>query len=252
MRATLGFLRAQVQTNLKASVALRGAFWLRAAFMFLNNFIFLLAWVLFFSKYDNVRGWRIEDMAALFAVAAGGFGLSVVLGHGVHDLSRLVTGGGLDAWLSQPKSPLVKAIASRSEAAGWGDMASSVVLFALCGHVDLVRIPLCLVGALCACAVLLATAVLVQSLAFWLGDVSTFSRQMWNFLLFFGMYPRTIFGGWLKVLLFTAIPAGFITYLPVDLLREFHWSTLGAAVGGAAGYCLLAAAVFRLGLRRYT
>jgi ABC-2 type transport system permease protein len=55
----------------------------------------------------------------------------------------------------------------------------------------------------------------------------------------------------LKLLLFTALPAGFIGFLPVELLHSFSWGTLLAMAGAAAAYCALAALVFRLGLKRY-
>jgi hypothetical protein len=35
------------------------------------------------------------------------------------------------------------------------------------------------------------------------------------------------------------------------VLREFSWPTLGAALGGAIGFCELAIGVFARGLRRY-
>jgi len=71
------------------------------------------------------------------------------------------------------------------------------------------------------------------------------------FLVIFAVYPSTIFRGWLKVVLYTAIPAGFVTYLPVTLLREFSWPRLGAILGAAVVYAGIAVLVFGAGLRRY-
>ena len=67
----------------------------------------------------------------------------------------------------------------------------------------------------------------------------------------FSIYPRPLFAGFLKIVLFTLIPAGFIGYLPVELLRDFEWTGLLSAVLGAVGYAALALAVFAVGLRRY-
>ena len=61
MRATLRFLRALVATNLKASLALRGAFWARVVFMMANNLIFFVMWWVFFERFEEVRGWRLPD-----------------------------------------------------------------------------------------------------------------------------------------------------------------------------------------------
>ena len=46
---TLRFTRALIATNLKASFALRGSFWIQAAFMVMNNLIFFSVWWIFFS-----------------------------------------------------------------------------------------------------------------------------------------------------------------------------------------------------------
>jgi ABC-2 type transport system permease protein len=245
------FLGALLLTNLKASVALRGAFWARAILMALNNGIVLVLWLLFFARYGSVRGWGAGDTVAIYAVCASAFGLAVVLGHGVNDLARRISDGGLDAFLTQPKDVLLQCVASRSEASGWGDIGSGIVLFAVAGHLAPATLPVCIVTAVSGAAIFLASAVLFHSLAFWLGDTTTVSRQAWHFLILFSLYPSTIFGGWLKLLLFTALPAGFIGYLPVDLLHRFSWGTLLAVVGASVAYVAVAALVFRLGLRRY-
>ncbi len=245
------FLVALLATNVRASVALRGAFWARAVLMALNNGIMLVLWLLFFLKYGDVNGWRARDTVAIYAVTASAFGLAVVLGHGVSDLARRIHEGGLDAFLTQPKDVLLQCVASRSEASGWGDLGSGVVLFAFAGYLSPATLPICIVTAVSGAAIFLSWSVLFHSLAFWLGDTTSVSRQAWHFVILFSLYPSTIFGGWLKLLLFTALPAGFIGYLPVDLLHRFSWGALLAVAGAAAGYVALAAFVFRLGLRRY-
>lgn len=251
MRDTLKFLRALTRTNLRASVALRGAFWTRVTFMFLNNFIFLVMWWVFFEKYDTVRGWRMADMTAIYGVGAGAFGLAVIFGNGVRELARVIVQGDLDSFLTQPKTPLLHVAGARSEASGWGDLASAVVLFALSGYVSPSMVPLCLVACVCGALVFIATAAMINCLAFWLGEIEALSQQATNFLLIFSLYPSSIFGGWLRAVLFSAIPAGFITFLPVDLLRDFRWTTLGAVVAAALLYTFLAGVVFALGVKRY-
>ena len=53
------------------------------------------------------------------------------------------------------------------------------------------------------------------------------------------------------MLLFTLMPAGFIGWLPYELLRDFHWTGLLAATGrSGATLMTLAAWVFAMGLRR--
>src|SRR5262249_7800150 len=115
----LRFAAALVATNLRQSLALRGAFWLQAAFMLANNLIFFTTWWIFFRRFQDVGGWRLEDLATLFGVVAAGFGLCVVFTGGIRELARAITDGDLDSLLLQPKPVLLQAAAARSLASGW-------------------------------------------------------------------------------------------------------------------------------------
>src|SRR5690349_8941710 len=112
--ATLRFLNRLLRTVLRASLALRGAFLLQAVLMLLNNVMFFSMWWILFQRFDDVRGYRMPDMLALFGVSGAAYGLSVVLCGGALDLARTIDDGGLDPLLAQPRSVLVRAVVSRS------------------------------------------------------------------------------------------------------------------------------------------
>ena len=245
------FLLALVATNLKSSFALRGAFWLQAALMVANNVLYFVFWWIFFARFQEVRGWKVTDVSALYGIVAVGFGAAVVFAGGVRELSNRVRNGDLDAYLTLPKNPLLHLVASRTMASGWGDMASGAIFIGVSGLVTWRSWPLALVAVGASAVVFVATGVIMHSLSFWLGRITMLARQIWDFQITFSIYPSPLFGGILKVLLFTVIPAGFIGFLPCELLRDFQWSGLAAAVGGAAAYTALAVWVFAAGLRRY-
>jgi ABC-2 type transport system permease protein len=54
-----------------------------------------------------------------------------------------------------------------------------------------------------------------------------------------------------KLLLYTLIPAAFVTYLPIQALRELSLTHAALAVAGALGVLAVGVAVFSYGLRRY-
>ena len=163
----------------------------------------------------------------------------------------MIVDGDLDTFLSQPKSPLVQVICSRSFAMGWGDIISGIILLVLSGYATWQHLPVVLLCALCGWLILLSTAIIVHCMAFWLGPITELARQFTMFVITFSVYPQSIYGGWVKVMLFTVVPAGFIGYLPVQLLLEFRWELIAAVVGGTAVYAVAAMAVFSMGLRRY-
>jgi ABC-2 type transport system permease protein len=249
--AELRFLVALVATNLKSSFALRAAFWLQAAFMIANNTLYFVFWWIFFARFEEIRGWRVGDVTALYGITAFGYGAAVVFGGGFRELSNRVTSGDLDIYLTQPKNPLVHLVASRTWASGWGDMLSGVVFLAVSGLLSWSNWPLAIVAVTASAIVFLATGVLLQSLVFWMGNVDVLARQAWDFLVTFAIYPRPLFGGVLKLILFTLVPAAFIGWLPCELLRDFKGSDLLMVVGGAIAYSALAASTFTVGLRRY-
>jgi ABC-2 type transport system permease protein len=250
LRPTLVFARALLATNLRASLALRGAFWLQAAFMIGNNLAFFALWGILFARFREIGGWKLGDMLILYGVVAGGYGLSVVFFGGTRSLARAIVDGELDPLLVQPKPVLLQALGSTSSASGWGDFATAVAMFAVAG-LDWRSLPLVVVAVLASGAVFTAAAVTVQSLAFWLGEMEQLARQVWEFTLAFSLYPKPLFSGSISFLLYTLIPAGFVGFLPVELVRAPSLALLAGVLAAALGWWLLALLVFHAGLRRY-
>lgn len=250
--ATLRFIGRLIAMNIKASFALRGAFWLQFGFMIVNNLIFFTVWFIFFNRFDEIRGWRLGDMAVLYGVAAAAFGLAVIFAAGVRDLARMIVEGDLDPYLTQPKPVLLHAVGSKTQASGWGDVASAIVLFTISGLVSWQTLPWFLLAPILGGIALTAVATMVCSLAFWLGPMNQMARQLIEFTVLCAVYPTSIFTGALRVVLFTLIPAGFVSHLPVELIRNWSPRMLLYSVGGTVLLVVLAVFMFHRGLRRYT
>ncbi|HEY2409229.1 MAG TPA: ABC-2 family transporter protein [Polyangiaceae bacterium] len=248
---TARFARALATTSIRSAMALRASFWMQVVFMVLNNFTFLVFWWALLAKVPSIRGWRLADVAVLYGVTAAGFGLAVTFFGGALQLGRTIDDGELDPLLVQPKPTLLYAAGSRSLASGLGDFASGIALLALSGQVSVWRAPLALLAIVTSGLVFIASTTIFQSLTFWLGRSEAFARQLWDATLNFSLYPEPLFGGGLRLLLFTIIPAGFVGYVPANLVR--HPSAAGAslAVTAALAYVALAHWVFRRGLKRY-
>jgi len=251
MTRNAAFVLALFRSQLGASFALRAAFFTSAGFMLLNDLLLLITWWLIMQCFGHVRGWRMEDVMCLYAVSAGGYGICVVVFGGVYDLSRKIQDGELDSFLVQPKSVLFQALASQTRPSGWGDLIAAVALFAMSGRVGWHSLPWIGLALLCSAVTFTACAVVMHSLAFWFGRIHSLSRGLWEFTLTFSLYPPALFDGGMKVILFTLVPAGFVSYLPVELVRQPTALALAAAVGGTASYAAFALWVFARGLRHY-
>ncbi len=246
------FAVALVGTTTRASFALRYAFWMSAGMMLLNNLLFFSTWWILMQRFGHVEGWRLEDVMCLFGISATGYGVAVILAGGLFDLSRKIYDGELDSWLTQPKSVLVQALGSRTHMSGWGDLASGVGLLALSGTLGWSTLPLVVVGLACATTAFVACGVAAHSLAFWLGRTHELSRAIFEFTVTFSVYPPSLFGPHIKWILFTLLPAGFASYLPVELLRAPSARTLLACVLGTLLYASGAVWLFNRGVRRYS
>lgn len=251
LRDTVRFHRALFATNLKAALANRGAFAMSVAFMVLNDGIWFAVWAVFFARFPTIGGFGLADMALLQGVLATAFGLGVFFASGTRELARTISDGDLDTFLLQPKPLLAHVLASRMTASGLGDVVYGVALLATFADVRAAGFAWAPVGVLAGAIVFVSFGVLIHSVAFWAGPVNSLARQVNEILVLFTGYPDLLFGGALRVALFTLVPAGLLAWMPARLVREPSLESLATVVGGAIGFAALAVVVFRRGLRRY-
>src|SRR6185503_15654132 len=146
-------------TNLKAAVALRGAFAMHVVFMALNNLTFFVFWWALMRRVPVIRGWHLGDVQLLFGLVAAAFGLTVTLAGGVRHLGRFIEDGDLDTLLTQPRPVLVYALGMRSQPSGVGDIVSGMFLIGASGYLSLHSAPLVIIGIGAAAAIFLATGI---------------------------------------------------------------------------------------------
>ena len=247
----LAFFGTYVRANFQIALEYRVSFWVQVFGMFLNDAMWIAFWGIFFARFPVVRDYGFADVITVWSLTALAVGLATGLFGGTWSYAAQVAQGRLDFFLTLPKPVLFHLAISRMSVTAWGD-----VLFGLVAYVGLAgpapgTLALFLVLSLAATAVFVAYGVLANALAFWLGNSEGFASQLTNALITFSLYPNALFSGAVKVLLFTLIPAGFIAYIPVELLRAWSWLLALALLGAAVAGLGLATAVFYAGLRRY-
>lgn len=247
----LKFLLAVWKANLQSVMEYRVAFLLQVFGMMINNAIYFLIWVIYFDRFKEVRGWGINDMFVTYGLIASGFGLVSLLFGNVFNLGEVIAKGRLDYYLSMPRPVLLHTVASRSIASGLGDFSYGFVSYALSGQYTFSGLGRFVIGTLCAAAIFAAFLILVQSLAFWIGNSSYLSAMAINAIITFAIYPITLFDNTAKLILFTLVPAALMGALPAQFVHTFSWATLTEIFLGSLVFLILAVAVFRLGLRRY-
>ena len=247
MRAVLATARAARGEAL----ANRGAFWLQVTAMVVNDLAWVAFWFIFFDRVQSVRGWDADRVMLLFAVACTAAGLVLGLLANARRIGEMATEGGLDAVLSLPVSPLPYLLARRVEVVHLGDVAFGIVLFLVAGHPTVERTALFVATTAAGVVVLAGFMVALGSLAFFTGrgeDADTGLHAM----LIFATYPADVFTGAPKAVLYSLVPAAFVSAVPAGLIDDFDLATAATLVGVAAFFAFLGGATFTLGLRRYT
>ncbi len=247
----LGVWWSTWRTAWLAAVSNRRGFVTQTSIMIVNDVVWMLFWILVFSRVEEIRGWRLDDVIVLFAILTTAAG--VVLGalHNARQIGDYVTTGSLDALLNLPGPTLPHLLLRRVETLFLGDAIFGLVLFLAFGNPTPARLAVFGFGVVCAVVVL--TGFLVAA-----GSTTFFIRQRepgemgFHAILLFSSYPVDVFSGLTKFLLYVVVPAGFVSSVPARLVDEFDLRWAMASLGVALVVALVGQQVFRLGLRRYT
>jgi ABC-2 type transport system permease protein len=248
---TLRFIGAYLAANTQAAMEYRVAFWVQIFTMVANDSLWLFFWWNYFHQFPLTHGWQSTDIVILWSVAACGFGIGVGVFGNAPKLASLIMTGGLDAYLGMPRNVLLHVCIAATDPTAWGDVLFAVGAYLFFLRPDIWHFALFILLALQVALIFVSFVVILCSLAFFLGNTEGMAQQMMGALISFSTYPMSIFNGIVRLLLFTVVPAGFVSFIPLQLLHQFSWSLLGAMAGFTALIVSTATAIFYLGLRRY-
>ncbi|HEU5199644.1 MAG TPA: ABC-2 family transporter protein, partial [Ktedonobacterales bacterium] len=248
---TLRFVGAYFVANLQAAMEYRVAFWVQIFVMLGSDSLWLFFWWSYFQKFPLVNGWQQTDIVVIWAVSALGFGLGMAIFGNAPRLAQLIMTGGLDAYLGMPRNVLLHVCISSTEPNAWGDVLFSIGAYILFVRPDPLNLLLFLLLGCIVALIFAAFLIIFGSLAFFLGNTDGLVQQMLAALITFSTYPMNIFSGAVRLLLFTIIPAGFISFVPLQLLHRFTWTLAGIMLGFVLLIVLSAVGFFQLGLKRY-
>lgn len=244
-------LRATARSALAEAASNRAALASQMAVMALNDVVWVGFWLLFFRRVGDVRGWDSDKILLLLAVLTSAGGITLGFLANARRIAPMAVGGELDAVLSLPVHPLAYVLVRRVEPTNLGDLVFGVVLFAVSGSPTVGRTVVFVGVVIAAATVMVGFLVITGSLAFFVGR-SEGGELGFHALLLLGSYPVDVFAGVARVMLYTVVPAAFVSSVPAGLVDAFDpWRALGlglvALAFGLAGW-----ATFTAGLRRYT
>lgn len=236
--------------NVAKEAQYRVSFVLKILMMIVNNAFFIIQWLIVFSIVPNIGGYGFYDVMLLWALASGSYGVAQTFFAGAYSLTDSIYNGKLDVFLTQPQNALISVSASSTSISALGDVLYTFVALAVIGaswHVYFAIIPFII----CSGLIVAAVQVIYSSLSFVIKRGDAVANSVFSTMLKIETYPPHIFNAAVRFLSFTLVPAGFVTFVPVSLLRQFNiWLLLGY-IAFTVLIIALAFVAFHFGLKKY-
>lgn len=242
---------AMLRVNWANATAHKGAFWSLTIMMCLQDLIYFMCWVFVFDRIGSMQGWGVREVAFLFGAGAIGYGVIFTLLGGLNRIAYMIEDGALDIYMARPQSVVWMLLFSRIRADSMGDVICGIVMMAIFVRPDLADIPLLVILSLSAGIVYASFRLICHALAFW-GAGGDVGENGFTAFLIASTNPQNGFGQWGKLVLLTVFPAGYVSLLPVEILRDFRWDWLAWQLGGSIAVFTFALWLFGRGLRRYS
>lgn len=223
----------------------------------------LLAILIMFSAFPRLGGWRVGEVALLYALTTISFGLAELIGAGIDLFPETIRRGDFDRVMLRPAGVLAQVIGSdfrlrRLGRITQGGLALLVALRLLPGLAwTPLKLVVLLMGLLTCAAIFMAVLLLGATLCFWTVETT----ELTNILTYGGRevlsYPLTIYTQAMQRFFLFVVPLAFGAYvpacyllgrpLPLGLPRDAVFAApLAALVFGA-----VAALAWRYGVRHY-
>ncbi len=251
VKNNLKLIFSYFKLNLKKEWKYKSSFIMQIIMMILNDAFFIIQWYIIFSLVDNIGGYTFNETMMLWAVSAGGYGISHAFFAGAWNLKETIYEGRLDVFMTQPKNVLVNVCCSRTEVAAVGDILYAYVVLALVGapwHWYLIMIPAMILSGL----IYVSVYVVYITLCFYVKGGDALAKSVEGTMNKASQYPSAIFSFGIKALLFTLIPVFFYSFIPVQyfFITPNIWWIVGS-FAMTAFWVALAFVLFNKGLKKY-
>ena len=227
------------------------SFFSNVVFMMLNNASFIIQWLVIYSIKKNIAGYDIKDVVLLWGMASGTYGIARFFFKNAFNLSNIITNGKLDAFLVQPKDVLLSCITTDVEVSALGDILYSYIMLCIYG-ITIKNFAIFTLFIITGGLLLVSISVIFSSLSFWFRKADMVSDTANSLMVNFATYPDGIFKGIAKIILYTIVPVGIATYLPVNIIRSFNIYYFMIVISVCLVMIAFAYLIFYKGLRRYS
>lgn len=222
---------------------------------------FFVVWALF-DRFGQLRGWRLPEVALLYAMVSITWALADGIGRGFDSFASVVRAGEVDRLLLRPRSLVLQILGQELTVRRSGRLLQGLAVLGYAISTGVIawsvsRVALlvaAIAGGMCA---FLGVQVLQATSAFWTVE----GLEVWNAFSYGAVtmseYPLAIYRGWFRAVFTYVIPIGTVLYFPgVAILGRadplgappiIDWLAPLAGPAFLSG-CLV---VWRIGVRHY-
>lgn len=246
------FLRA-TWCSIMSAAEYKVSFLVNAIFMFINNgFWFVIWFTIFNANGKSLNGINFDTILYLWSAPVIGYGVAYFFFGGVENINKYIISGAMDSYMIQPKHPLLNVLTSKCNFSAFGDFAYGVVLGVIVTKGNILNFIFLLLLGCFSGIFYIATNTIIRSISVWLGDTEIIAKTYTNNLMIqFSIYPEQLFGGILKIILYTIVPVGYMAYMPINLLVKFDIVQLAIVLLVGIVYMALAIFVFNKAMAKY-
>lgn len=242
---------AYLKINLSTAMEYRINFIVQSIFMILNDLMWIIFWSFFFNHFKNINGWGLNDVLLLFGLDAILFAIASIFFGNFRYLHEVIANGNLDFYLTLPKSELFHILISKSSFSAWGDLVFGLFFTFWAVEYSFNSLLTVLTAIVTGTILIISFTLIIGSLSFFIGASRKMFDSGFHMILTFSFYPINTMEGFMRFLLFFVFPVGFITTVPVSLVKNFNIYTYLSLILVTVVVSLVAYGFFKMGLRRY-
>ncbi len=248
-------LRAQAQYKLNLAIDI-GTYFIVTSLEFAGLLIF-------FGPFPSLLGWKVGEVALIYAIMSLSFGIAEMVGAGIDDFEWVIRRGEFDRVLLRPVGVLLQVISSDFRLRRLGRLTQGGIAFAIALSLlpnlhwtlaKLIVLPICILSG---SVVFVSVLLLGAALCFWTVETT----ELTNILTYGGRemlsYPITIYNQVLQRFFLFVVPLAFSSFVPACYLlgRPLPFGLPNelafAAPGIALAFALVASTIWRFGVRHY-
>ena len=128
MKSNIRFIVRLWKYSIKSALTYRVNFLVQAGATVLNNSIYFVFWIIFFSRVISVETYSLNDMLLQFSIVTGAYGVAYTFWGNSAGLARIIINGELDYYILFPRNVLLNLSSAKFYVSSTGDFIFGLLI----------------------------------------------------------------------------------------------------------------------------